>query len=89
MSIENRIEYVPPGLRHLLKDSLAQKRFKNREGYAVLQTETGETEVEGNMLEIYQQALNHVTQAPLRSAIVYEHRCNSTGRFIRDGQKEN
>lgn len=81
--MSERIEYIPPGLKHILTDVWAGKRFKNRDGYAVLQQGDTEFNVQGNMLDIHRQAIEHVGSNKTNSAIVYEHRCYSSGEFIR------
>lgn len=84
--MSEQITYVPPVLKSILTDRWAHKRFNNRDGYVILQTGDMAVEIQGNMLDIHQQAISHVQENEAHTAVIYEHHCYLTGVFKRELQ---
>lgn len=72
------IEYHPPYLATIIKDSFATRRLKNREGSVAAKDESGRVlgwEVGGDLLDILKEAIDYQANNPAHNLLVVMDTC--------------
>lgn len=85
------IEYSPPGLEQLLKQSYAEKRLKNRDGQAYCQNCDWRVESDQTgkaIVDIYRAASKHQEENPEHEIKLFEDTCGTISVTSQRSRKE-
>lgn len=73
------IEFIPPGLEGVINGPYAERRLRDRDGFAYTRTDQGDTVVlaEGAILDVHAAAVVHDAENPHVTVQVVEFSCSA------------